>query len=423
MTGLVLLLAARRTWRHLRARWMWCLCVVSLATGAVHQPSAQAQSQSQGVVRLSGRGSIQPVSFDAPGVTPASAEDCPPVYHDPSVRAGGPYGLGCPCPICDPQQGCPVIIHGPGVVAWDPTHYPDEYLCDGGDRATPFHYEGQQLGGLDTEDTIAEAYDITGKRLVVPSSKVCVYAPRFGALRTINGLATTRDVQQASGTHEGRRVAGVNTHLAIVEETQRDQMLQFDVRSRASLIDANARDLGLHQQTTAYQHQQHAAAFQNLTFLQEGQFQQVDLAVLAYGVQAAGVWTRDQYPIMAANDIHGHELEVEFNAAELMGSEDKRSPGLLRVVKLADKELARSGDEITFTIRFDNLGQKELRAIRIVDNLTPRLVYIDGSADCVLPGVLDVEPNGEGSSVLSFRFDEPLPGESGGVLTFRCRVR
>ena len=362
------------------------MCVMSLATGAVQQPSAQAQSTAQGVVRLSGRGSIQPVSFDALGVTPASAEDCPPLLYDSSVRVGGPYGGGCPCPICDPREACPVIVHGPGIVAWDPTHYPDEYLCDGGDRGTPFHYEGQQLGGLDTEDTIAEAYDATGKRLVVPSSKVCIYAPRFGALRTVHGLSTTREVQQATGTHEGSRLAGINTHLAIVDERQRDGMQQFDVRSRASLVDANAHDQGLHQGTVAYQHQQRASAFQNLTFLQEGQFQQVDLAILAYGVQAAGVWTRDEYPILMANDIHGHELEVEFNAHELMTSEDKRSPGLLRVVKLADKELARSGDEITFTIRFDNLGQKELLEIKIVDNLTPRLEYIDGSADCELPG-------------------------------------
>lgn len=346
------------------------------------------------------------------------------VQYPAYPRAGAPCGPACPgCPSCGPCQPAPVLVNGPGVVAWDPTHYPDEYLCDGGDHGAPFHYEGHRLGGLETEDTIAEAYDITGKRLVVPSSQVCIYAPRFGALRTISGTSTELDIQQATGAHDGLRVAGIDTHLNFVEETQRDQLLQFDVRSRASSMDVESRDSSVHLETTAGAHQQQMAAFQNLTTLHEGQFQQSDLAILAYGVQAAGTWTRDENPVIYAHDAHGHELEVEFNAAEYVGTEDKRSPGLLRVVKLADKEIARPGDEITFTLRFQNLGQKELFGIRIVDNLTPRLVYIDGSADSETAGVLDVEPNGEGSSILTFRLDQALAGESSGEITFRCRVR
>jgi hypothetical protein len=34
-----------------------------------------------------------------------------------------------------------------------------------------------------------------------------------------------------------------------------------------------------------------------------------------------------------------------------------------------------------------------------------------------------VEPNGEGSSVLSFRLDQPLKGHSGGMITFEAVVR
>jgi uncharacterized repeat protein (TIGR01451 family) len=363
--------------------------------------------------------SIQPVSHEQ--TTIAGGEPCPPQFYPAYPRAGAAYPGECP--TCPPAQPCPVIVNGPGVMAWDPTVYTDEYLCDGGDRGTPFHYEGPRIGGLETEDTIAEAYDITGKRMVVPSSQVCIYAPRFGALRTISGLATELDIQQATGAHDGRRLAGINTRLNIDEQTQRDQLLQFDVRSRPSSMDTESRDSGLHGGTVAGLHQQQMAAYQNLNTTRESQFQQSDLAVLAYGLQAAAAWTRDENPIIYAHDAHGHELEVEFNASEYVGTEDKRRPGLLKVVKLADKEIARPGDEITFTLRFTNSGQRELFGVKIVDNLTPRLTYIDGSADSQVAGALDIEPNGEGSSILTFRLEEPLQGGTSGEITFRCRVR
>ncbi|MFV0443686.1 MAG: hypothetical protein ACK5Q5_08960 [Planctomycetaceae bacterium] len=386
--------------------------VVRLNRGAASPTSLASQTDRR---PPTGSSDIQSVGFDT------FAQPCPPQLYPPCPRTETAFGPGCPS--CPPAQPCPVIVNGPGVVAWDPTQYPDEYLCDGGDRGMPFHYEGRQLGGLETEDTIAEAYDITGKKMVVPSSKVCIYAPRFGGLRTISGLATELDIQQATGAHDGIRVAGIDTHLNIDEQTQRDQLLQFDVRSRASSADMNMQQAGLHQDTSAFLHQQQWAAFQNLMTLHEGEFQQADLAVLSYGVQNASVWTRDEFPVLYAHDARGAELEVEFNAAEYVGTEDRRTPGLLKVVKLADKEIARPGDEITFTIRFANAGQRELLGIRIVDNLTPRLAYIDGSADSAFAGQLDIEPNGEGSSILTFRLDKPLQGQTSGEISFRCRVR
>ena len=59
----------------------------------------------------------------------------------------------------------------------------------------------------------------------------------------------------------------------------------------------------------------------------------------------------------------------------------------------------------------------------IVDNLTPRLEYVEDSATCDVAGVLEVEDNGEGSVILRWVLDEPLPGRSGGVVTFQARVR
>ena len=100
-----------------------------------------------------------------------------------------------------------------------------------------------------------------------------------------------------------------------------------------------------------------------------------------------------------------------------------RRPGQLRVVKLANKSVAEVGDTVEFTIRIDNLGGLELREVTLVDNLTPRLEFVEGSATHTLDGDLLVEENGEGSSQLTFRLNEPLKGKSGGVLKFKCLVR
>jgi uncharacterized repeat protein (TIGR01451 family) len=417
MTGLVIIYAACRTWKNLRHWRFWCMLWIAASAGYC---SAQ-----EGVVRLKKTAPASPIermaySAEASGVQPTSGEFCPPVTYDPCPRVGGPCGPGCP--NCGPGGACPVIIGGPGVVAWDPTHYPDEYLCDGGDRAAPFHYEGRELGGLDTEDTIAEGFDVTGERLVVPSSHVCVYAPRFGALRTISGTHLTRDAMRAAGAHERRRVAGVNTHLNIDEQVQQDRLQQMDMRSRASSADANARESGLQQGVVAQLGQQQLAVFQNITFLSEGQFLQSDLPILAYGAQNAGVWTRDENPVIVGHDVNGHELESEFRISEVIGTGVK-GPPLLRIIKLADRETAKPGDVIKFTLRFDNLGQREILDLKVIDNLTPRLEYVAGSATCELAGGLDIEPNKEGSSILTFRLDDPLQGKSGGVITFECRVR
>ena len=78
---------------------------------------------------------------------------------------------------------------------------------------------------------------------------------------------------------------------------------------------------------------------------------------------------------------------------------------------------------ITFTIRFDNLGDRELRNIRIIDNLTPRLEYIDDSVTSDREGSINVDDNGEGSQVLRFELDEPLTGHTGGVISFQAKLR
>ena len=77
--------------------------------------------------------------------------------------------------------------------------HPDEYIFDGGDRDHPVHYYGGEMQGLDTEDTIAEFKDHEGRNHLKASNRVAVYAPRFGAVRTISGPDTGVKIDKAAG--------------------------------------------------------------------------------------------------------------------------------------------------------------------------------------------------------------------------------
>ena len=66
---------------------------------------------------------------------------------------------------------------------------PDEYLCDGGDFGLPAAVRADwTVDGLEQEDAIAHYDTVDGRVVVTPSNRVCVYAPRFAAVRRVENL-------------------------------------------------------------------------------------------------------------------------------------------------------------------------------------------------------------------------------------------
>ena len=102
-----------------------------------------------------------------------------------------------------------------------------------------------------------------------------------------------------------------------------------------------------------------------------------------------------------------------------------RLPGQpkLRVIKIASVGEAQPGDEIDFTIRFDNVGDEVIGNVTLIDNLTTRLEYVTDTAQSNLEADFSTRQNEGESLVLRWEIREPLnPGE-GGIIRFRCRVR
>ncbi len=302
--------------------------------------------------------------------------------------------------------------------------YPDEYLFDGGDRGYPVHYDRDFMLGVDAEDTIAEYRDDKGRRHVKASNRVAIYAPRFAGLRSVSGMREDFNVQRVASNFDQVQGAGLQQRANSKTSLQRERLQGVRMRSRAGgLLGKTTRD-SVASSLKAAQNSKLLNLFEDVQFFNDGRLRQSESARLQAGMQAAIAWSRDLNPVMVASLSAAQEVYATFKVAELVGvDESHKKPGRLRIVKLADKESAKPGDVITFMIRFDNLGDRELQHIRIIDNLTPRLVYIDDSVTSDQEGSINVDDNAEGSHILRFEFDKPLAGHTGGVVSFQARLR
>jgi len=302
--------------------------------------------------------------------------------------------------------------------------YPDEYLFDGGDRELPIYFSDSQMNGLDTEDAAIEYYDDLGKRHVKPTNRVAIYAPRFAAVTTIS-----EPIEDIGSGRPAQSIAsqiglGMAKREGTFAQHQRDMSERLVSRSRGSGLASGIASDALDQPVNPEGNVHTTTPLQDFGFLHTGQLRQSDEARLAASIQSASNWTRDQNPVIAAASVQGNELRSHFRDQELVGRENRfNGQARLRIVKLADKAIAEPGDIVTFTIRFDNIGDREVHDVVIVDNLTPRLEYVEDSATCDSKGVLETEDNGEGSLILRWVLDEPVAGRTGGVVTFQARVR
>jgi uncharacterized repeat protein (TIGR01451 family) len=336
--------------------------------------------------------------------------ECPPVprWVAPSPNPFAQGMLGCKCETTALAE-----------------KYPDEYLCDGGDRSLPVHYDSNLRMGLDTEDTVAEFTDHTGKNRVRPTNRVCVYAPRFSTIRTISRPHEGMNLNEIAGVGTSVSTDQMHMRLKASHHVKNETSNRVLVRSRASGLESEQFQGNVSNIRSLIIHEKLLNVYQDLNFVKFGKMETTDAARLNYGIKASMLWSREEYPVMSAKTDSAMAGVYEAHAATIVGIDDKKSdePGDLRLVKLADKQTAQPGDVVEFTIRYDNMGQNSVHHVRIVDNLTPRLAYIDDSATSDREGRLVVEDNGEGSLVLVWELTHPLPPKTGGVVSFKAKIR
>jgi uncharacterized repeat protein (TIGR01451 family) len=285
------------------------------------------------------------------------------------------------------------------------------------------HYNGSTRNGLEAEDTIVEYNDGSGKMRVKATNRACVYAPRFGAVRSIAGTSQDLQIVKAGGVHDRSQVAGFEHRMTVDEQRQHADPLHLATRSRANAVDQLVMDAAVSQRQNAFANLETSGAHQSRGFLSDGLLAKLDPAVLAASVDAALDWSQQQPVVIQGQYRSGHSVEVRAYAQEKVGVEDQRRPADLHIRKLADRKSAAAGEIIRFTIHFENYGDREVLEFRLIDHISPRLEYVEGSVEASLPGQLDREADGQGGEVLTFTFGEPLAGQSSAWVSFECKVR
>lgn len=322
--------------------------------------------------------------------------------------------------VYDPHAAPKIPV---GVVEKLPLRYRDEYVCDGNDRGekatTGINWN---VDGLDLEDTVAHFDTQDGRIVVAPSNRVCIYAPRFSAVTRVL-RANYETISQKLGTaNENLQITDArqtdfssttlqNIQLQSNRKTQR--VNAFRDRTRGVLVDKPVKLVGARQ---AFK------PFENLRLIRFGEYSAAESARLGLAIQSAIAWESNVSAQITVNNQQPVIVNDVTKTSDFIAVET-RSGSELRLCKLASAISARSGDTVEFTIRFDNMGRQLIGNVTILDNLSPRLEYVDGSAQCSVKAELKTDDNQGGSTLLRWEISDPLPVGEGGIIRFQCLVR
>ena len=277
--------------------------------------------------------------------------------------------------------------------------------------------------GLDQEDTVVHFDTLDGATEIQPSNRVPIYAPRFAAVRKTIGLSEARLRQKGVGVEQpliAARADDIQQAGTVLQPLQPGRSIGLKspivFKDRNSGIEVGSRHF-LQGFAGGF------ATFENLQIIRHGQFDQSEKARLAEGIDAAIVWTEKQAVQVV---VDGVEAAVETGSSKLQELDHyDRPPGKprMRIIKVASRQDALPGETIEFTLRYDNVGDQEVGNVTIIDHLTTRLEYVEGSAQSDRGSEFFATADQADSLILRWEISDPLEPGQGGILRFKCRVR
>lgn len=334
---------------------------------------------------------------------PVAAGGCPPTPCDTC----GP--VACVCP---PR---PVPVVRPCLV------------CDGGDHGVPAKPVGDaDLVNLTAGDTVArfrpadEGPDADCIDIAVASC-ACVYAPRFASVREVVKPFEDARPEGPRGLALDERVGEESERLPPLARTQpvgpqlaRERLPGVALEERLGPLAVDQAALPREDDSVV---QPVAHALDDAAEL--ARTSRRPLAVVGFDVPIA--WTRVQAANVLSDGREPRVVASDRGTATLRFEEPGRAE--LTLCKRAGSDTAKPGEELDFTIVLLNSGDRPLTDIVLVDAVPQRLDYIPGSAAAHLPADITTETADDGSTVVKWRFTEPLPAGASGFVRFRTLVR
>ena len=327
---------------------------------------------------------------------------------------------------CDQQTALPIPMCN--VPTWSPpgiaTPWPhDEYLFDCGDRdiQASIGPEGE-VNGLELDDTVAVYDTIDGRTCIKPSNRVCLYSPRFAAVRKVTSLVAAEQRDQPIGVaaplspylHQDNQLANAAVQ-PIRPEGEIGRKQPSIEQTNEAAIPAIARQ-PIAAMGSGF------APHENFEVIRRGIVDRAEKARLLLAIDAAITWSHDK-AVQVILDGQQAVSVTGDQAAEQTYRVDVPNHPCLRVIKVASTKVARPGDIVEFTIRFDNTGDQAVEHVTLIDNLTTRLEYVEGTSQSSRDSEFFTETNEGDSLVLRWEFKDPLPVGAGGLVRFHCRVR
>jgi uncharacterized repeat protein (TIGR01451 family) len=322
----------------------------------------------------------------------------------------GPAGCNCCSGACPPLQ--------PGCVP-----NAQEYIFDGGDQQpTVMINQDWTTDGVDPTDTVVYYETVTGELCVQPSNRVPIYAPRFGAVRQVSGAELAEQAvgpnrilaPVAPGRLDDAELAGaVMQPVPPLGQQQVALIEAFRERTAGTPIEGVLPPLRMSEALVP---------FEDIEVLPTGFITDDEIAVMGRILQNAAAW---YLPENLGVLVDNQSAVLMIDSQQPLGVHVYDIPGkcTLRICKTASHTIANSGDIVNFTIRFDNVGEKPVGNVVLVDSLSPRLEYIQGSQQSSVAARFSAEPNEVGSEVLRWELESPIDKHDGGVVSFDCRVR
>jgi uncharacterized repeat protein (TIGR01451 family) len=320
----------------------------------------------------------------------------------------GACNSGCMCPL-DPYG--PVL--GPG----------DEYLCDGGDYGTPAGvHQDWSISGLEQEDAIAHYDTVDGRVILTPSNRVCIYAPRFAAVRRlVQPIAHEQPVFINQAIDERGPVKAQDTLPPIIASQRK--AVKVDMGQQPANLFRQRQQAGeLENLQATMEAVNTVSAYANLSIIRTGEVSDAEKALVERSKQAAIALTGVQAPQVLFGVKQAH-AEVGIQEAGIIYVTNGPEHPKLRLLKLASRGNAEPGEEIEFTLRYDNIGDQVIGNVTVVDNLSTRFEYVPDTAKSSVDADFLTQSNDEGSLILRWEIRDPVKPGEGGVLRFRVKVR
>mgnify|MGYP002624625516 CR=1 FL=1 len=329
--------------------------------------------------------------------------------------ASRPVDMGCPC--CSSLSGC-----APGCCP-PPGSSGDEWLCDGGDFGLPAGVRADwSIDGLEREDSIAHYDTIDGRTVVTPSNQVCIYAPRFGVVRKVIDVRQYNQFVMPGGAIQQAVAVPMEDQERPATRLAQTEPILHRLNQPPSLFNERQQPGELDQEYRAAAALGSPAPSANLQVVRTGEVSQNEKVVIARSSLAALSWTAVQGPQIAIQNLRA-KAEVSLQQPGVIYQTTEPNSPKLRLIKLASTDHALPGEEVEFTFRFDNVGDRVIGNVTIVDHLTTRLELIEKSQKSTLESNFSTSPSEQGSLVLRWEIIDPIEPGQGGVIQFRTRVR